>query len=162
MDKILFFIILICSVILQICIFDHVRLLGIHYELLFSLTVFIGIKYDWKKGYLCGLWCGLLNDVFSIGPFGFSVLTYGFTGLSVSSFQTVIFTQQLGTRLFILFIMSILISFFSFMILDLFYYSEKQVLFKLDLLSVAIVNTVFSIPLYRFLDNISYEKRRYH
>ena len=153
-----FILVLFVSVILQIAVLPNLTILDAHYEIFFAVTIFMSIKYGWYSGTLSGIWCGLLNDICTTGPFGYFVFLYALSGFFAASFRKIIFTQHIATKLLILFIMSIassLVSIFFFKGFD--WIVEIWSLYKLNILSIAAVNTLFSIPVYLFLDKLSYE-----
>lgn len=153
-----FIFVLFVSLILQIAVLPNLTILDAHYEIFFAVTIFMSIKHGWYSGTLSGIWCGLLSDICSTGPFGFLVFLYGLSGFFAASFRKIIFTQHIATKLLILFIMSIaasLVSIFFFKGFD--WIVEIWSVYKLNILSIAAVNTLFSIPVYLFLDKLSYE-----
>ena len=153
-----FILVLLVSLIFQIAVLPNLVVLDAHYEILFAVTIFISIKYGWYSGTVSGLWCGLLNDICTTGPFGFFVFLYSLSGFFAASFRKIIFTQHIATKLLILFIMSIAASLVSIFFFKGFgWIVEIWSVYKLNILSIAAVNTLFSIPVYLFLDKLSYE-----
>ena len=154
-------IILLVSTIAQVSIFSQFPVLGIRFELLFAITIYISTKYDWYEGCLTGIWCGLLNDLFSITPFGLSVFVYSIAGFLAAFFENIIFTQHISTRLLILFLMSIFAT-----VITLLLTNEENLfmimwqIYKFHILSIASVNTLFAVPCYIILDKITYEHQR--
>ncbi len=158
MNRFYFYVFLFFAAILQVALLPELKLLGVHFEILLAMTVFMGIKFDWHSGVQSGMMLGFMQDAFSTGPFGLSVLTYGIAGFLASTFEIVIFTNHVGTRLFILFLLSLLTGMATLFAGDL---MQGQVRFfglsellELNLLSVCLVNTLFALPFYLFLDKI--------
>lgn len=161
MKNIVFIITLLAASILQAAVLPEMSVMDNHYEIFFAITIFFSIKYSWYEGCISGIWCGLLNDVFSLGPFGMSVFVFSISGFIASFFQKIIFTQHIATRLFILFIMSIVATIITiFLMNDLSFIFRIWSTYKLNILSIASVNTIFSIPVYHILDKVSYDDRR--
>ncbi len=158
MTRFHFYSLLLFSTILQVAFFPEWVLLNVHFEILFAITVFIGIKYDWYSGIKSGILFGFAQDIFSIGPFGLSILTYGIAGFLASVFEIVIFTNHLSTRLFILFLLSLLTSITTLFIENLIqghlHFFGPSDFLELNILSVCFVNTLFAFPLYLLLEKI--------
>lgn len=158
MNNLLLFFVLSFFTILQISFFSYFNILNQHYEILFALTIFIGIKCSWYEGGITGIFAGFLNDVFSIAPFGSSIFIYSISGFIVAFFENFIFTQHISTRLFILFVMSIFNSFLSLTIINgIHMIFEIWNSYKLTILTIASINTICSIPVYIMLDKITYD-----
>jgi len=141
--------------LLQTTIFNHLPVFHAHYEMLFCFAIFLGVRFDWREGYFGGIACGLFHDLFSMTPFGLSVFTFSIGSTLASLFHAVIFTQHISTRLFIVFIMSILNTGMQLLFLhgSDFFISFNEIL-KMDILSVAVVNTLFSLPAFLVLEKM--------
>ncbi|EKD26841.1 MAG: hypothetical protein ACD_79C00991G0001 [uncultured bacterium] len=147
--------ILIIGTVAQVSLFSEIPFTDVYYELLFAITVFIGLKFNWYEGCIAGIWCGIFNDIFSATNFGYSVLTYGLSGFLAAFFENIIFTQYTGTRLLILFIMTLFANIILiFLNNSPLVFLETLPSFKLSLLKIAAINTLFSIPLYIMLDKV--------
>lgn len=149
--------------ILQVSLFSKITWLNLQFETLFCYSVYLSIRYPRNMAVWISFYLGILHDLFSIGPAGFASIVYPFISITVSGFQTLIFTQFIGTKLLILFIFSIIATLLSafilfwsridFNIIDVFI-SKKS-----DIVGIAVLNTVFSIPLYWVLDRLHYDRK---
>jgi rod shape-determining protein MreD len=144
---------------LQVAFFPEWAWKGVHFEILLVIPVFLGIRFGWNTGIQSGLLFGLAQDIFSTGPFGLSVLLYGIAGFLASIFEIVIFTNHLSTRLFILFLLSLLTGLATLCVGDLLqghlHFFEFRAFLQWNLVSVCFVNTLFAFPLYFLLEKIS-------
>lgn len=156
----LFFITILITSLLQFSLFSQFVIMDVHFEILFATVIFIGIKYGWYSGGKAGIWMGLVNDLFSSTPFGFSIFLFSLSGFIVSFFESFIFTQNNPTRLLILFIMSTVSSFLTIVFQKgLFAAPDVWSAYRADILTISSVNTMLSIPLYYILDRLQNDSR---
>lgn len=160
MKPLIFLIIIFLSVVLQVSFFPMFKIFNNHYEILFSLTIFIALRYSWQEGAIAGIFFGLLNDIFSLSSFGMSSFVYSIIGFFSGFFQNIMFVKNIVSKLFILFLMSIAAG-----ILTIFLLQGSDALFeiwtkyKIHLLSISCINALFSLPLYYLLDYMTYDKK---
>jgi len=152
----LFLTVLFISTILQIAFFSQFTILGAKYEMLFALTIFISLRYNWYEGAICGIWCGLFNDIFSLGSLGVGSFIYGISGFIAAISKNFIFTQHISIKLMILFIMSFISSILYIIFIqgiDIIF--DLWTIYKLKITSIALINTFFSAIFYKILNNIT-------
>ncbi|MDO4438194.1 MAG: rod shape-determining protein MreD [Eubacteriales bacterium] len=76
----LYMLLILTAFITQTCIFPLMPLFSAKPNLLLILTFSFGFMYGCNTGMLCGLFSGLLMDLFYTGPFGFYSLIFVYIG----------------------------------------------------------------------------------
>lgn len=81
LKRLLFYAVLILSTFaIQTGVFPLLPFLSSTPNLLLILTFSLGFMYGQTEGMLCGMFAGLLMDLFSTGPFGFYSLVFVYIG----------------------------------------------------------------------------------
>jgi hypothetical protein len=140
-------------VIFQCAVIVHFSIFSFMPELLFMFCVYMALRFDWEEGFEWGLVCGAVSSAFSLMDIRLSLFVFGLCGMMAGSFRGYLFVEYLGTKIFVLFFVSLAGSFlfafftsgFSVGLIDFGF--VKQFLMK-----IAMINILFAVPLYMFMD----------
>ncbi len=75
--------VLFAALVLQLGLFDQLRVFSVHAELLLAVAVATAVAWGAERGAIVGFAAGLLTDLILPGRFGVTALAYGLTGYGV-------------------------------------------------------------------------------
>lgn len=84
MNKVKLFIFIFLVLVLQLTFLRKVKIYNAQPDLLFLTTIYFGLFRGFSLGFLVGLGCGFLADIFSINPFGVNTFLFALTGLAMA------------------------------------------------------------------------------
>lgn len=93
--KLITFIIIYLSFILQCSVFNHISLGGIVPNILIIVTATFGFMRGQNTGMAVGFLCGLMVDVFFGSPFGFVTLLYTLIGYLNGFFKNIFYPEDI-------------------------------------------------------------------
>lgn len=81
MSKPRFFIFTCLILILQLTFFRKIKIYDAQPDLLLITVIYFGLFQNFRLGFLVGLWCGFLEDIFSLAPLGVHTFSFALLGL---------------------------------------------------------------------------------
>ncbi len=87
MKVLIIFFLMLVSVSLQSTVIPVVSVDGVHPDLVLVVVVSAALAGGRQTGFLCGVFGGLLQDLLSVGPFGFNTLSKMVIGLVVGLYE---------------------------------------------------------------------------
>lgn len=81
--------------LLQVTIFSRLTVFGVKADLLLVVTTLFAVTYGAENGFLIGLFCGLVQDVFS-GPFYIHSFSKALLGFLMGTFKESVFGTEEG------------------------------------------------------------------
>ena len=77
--------VLFSALVLQLGLFDSLRVFSVHAELLLAVAVGSAVAWGAERGAVVGFAAGLLTDLILPGRFGVTALAYGLTGYGIGA-----------------------------------------------------------------------------
>ena len=134
----------------QTCVFPLLPMFSSVPNLLLILTFSFGFIYGSKAGMLCGLFAGILMDLFYTGPFGFYCLVFVYIGFFNGIFNRYYYNDFIQLPLFLCALNEIFYNLYIYVLrflmrgrLDIGYYFVHIVLPEL------VFSIIFTLFLYR-------------
>jgi rod shape-determining protein MreD len=87
MKALILFVVMAVSVSLQSTVIPVLSIGGVRPDLVLVVVVSVALSVGKEMGVLCGVFGGLLQDLLSVGPFGYNTLTKMLLGLLVGLYE---------------------------------------------------------------------------
>lgn len=144
-------IIIIVTLILQTTVLDKVSFNDVKPDFVLIMIVLISNYLGSIKGQLIGFFSGLVEDFFSLSPFGFSALIKTVIGFLSGKTESKIFLDPIVVPIIFVFTGTIIKSLLSFMLIIVFSSEKAGAVFSIALLIEIGLNVILTPFLYFIL-----------
>ena len=148
MRKVTYGLIILFALLMQSTLLIYYRPLGVIPDLLMILVICGAILKGSKFGAKLGLVVGLLHDL-TIGGFGTMIIIKVFIGYLVGTLERKVFKKQLVVPILVVFVMTFFHEFIFLLLTEHLIFSIPPLwAVKTKILPLAIINVIFTIPIY--------------
>ena len=107
----IYFFLVLSAFLLQTGLFPFIKILSAAPNLLLIITITYGYIYGSTTGIICGVFAGLLLDLFYSGPFGFYILVFSYLGFFSGIFTNIYSNESI--------LLPLALCFFSELVFDM-------------------------------------------
>ncbi|MEA3328154.1 MAG: rod shape-determining protein MreD [Candidatus Omnitrophota bacterium] len=158
--KIAFILVILIFLLLEVVYLDKIEIHGIKPDLLLIALIFFSLQRNLIFGLGLGLVLGLLKGVFSAGPLGIQMFTFGLCGLVIGKYFKFIYKQGIFVKIVTVFFLSIfagLVYYLASLPIDVL--PNLVTSFRGIILPAGIYTAIFALPAFLLLQKLFYENK---
>jgi rod shape-determining protein MreD len=142
--------------VVQVTLPDRLEIMGLKPDLLLIGVVFFALKTGAVRGFITGMFSGLIFDCFSLSPLGLHLFLFGLVGLVVGRAADRLCYESVPAQMFVIFAASLSVS-VVYLISTRFGSRPLPFFFAFGRIGFpsAVYTTVFAPPLFFFLFRIA-------
>ena len=155
-----FILVVLIFLLLEVVCLDKIEIRGIKPDLLLIALIFFSLQRNLIFGLSLGLALGLLKGVFSAGPPGIQMFTFGLCGLVTGKYFKFIYKQGIFVQIAIVFFLSIFAGLVYYLVsLPISVLPNPINSFWVIILPAGIYTAVFALPVFLLLQKMFYETK---
>jgi len=125
----------------QVTIFSRLSVFGVKADILLIVTTLFAVTYGAEEGFLMGLYCGLVQDIFG-GSFYMQTVSKAVLGFLIGTFKESVFGTEEGVALTAVAVATV--TNFILELMMLFFFFGRPIASPLALMSALIISCLYN------------------